>query len=360
MPLRAGRAHFMSLTTMGRNLFRLRHLWILLALPLAAGTARIYVANSAGDSVQVVDPETNKVVQVIEGIEAPHGVSFSPDGSWVYISNESESVLNIVDRKTGKTIKKVPLSGHPNNIAVTKDGKRVLVCIADGAGALDVIDTTSLQRVKSIPAGGRLHNVYVTPDGKFAVAGSVPGKFVTVIDLQSEQPVWKIQFDKGIRPMAIESGPDGSTSRIFVELTDLNGFAVVDFTKRAEVGRVTLPDKPGGVSPPPGGSPSHGIGVAPDGKTLWVNSVPANSVFVYSLPELKLLGHVPLPELSLPGRSAIGASPNWVTFTPDSKTVYISDAALKLVSAIDMKTLKEVARIPVGEAPKRVNTLVLP
>jgi YVTN family beta-propeller protein len=30
------------------------------------------------------------------------------------------------------------------------------------------------------------------------------------------------------------------------------------------------------------------------------------------------------------------------------------------VSAIDVKTLKAVARIPVGEAPGRMNTLVLP
>jgi sugar lactone lactonase YvrE len=58
-------------------------------------------------------------------------------------------------------------------------------------------------------------------------------------------------------------------------------------------------------------------------------------VFVYSLPALELLGHVTLPELKLPGRQPIGALPNWIAFTPDSKLVYVSNSALRSVSAID-------------------------
>src|SRR5947207_9551612 len=46
--------------------------------------------------------------------------------------------------------------------------------------------------------------------------------------------VWEIKFDSAVRPMAFEANPDGSTSRIFVQLTGLNGFAVVDFAKRAD------------------------------------------------------------------------------------------------------------------------------
>jgi YVTN family beta-propeller protein len=327
---------------------RLRYLLILLALPLFAGTARIYITNSAGDTVQVIDPATNKIVQEIQGIEVPHGVTFAPDGSRVYVSNESENVLDVVNRKTGEIIKKVPLSGHPNNVAVTNDGSRILVAIAQNPGALDVIDATSLERTTSIPMKARLHNVYVTPDGKYAVAGSVAGKFLTVIDLKTEQPVWDVKFEKGVRPITFETAPDGSTRRMFVQLSDVHGFAVVDFAKRAEVARITLPDEPsGGV--PEQGAPSHGIGVTPDGKTLWVNSSLARAVFVYSLPDLKLVGHV-----------LTGMVPDWLTFTPDSKMIYISNAASNSVSAIDVKALKEVARIPVGEVPKRNATLVLP
>jgi YVTN family beta-propeller protein len=263
---------------------------VLLCEAASAGPVRIYVTNSAGDSVDVIDSATNKIVQVISGIEVPHGVNFSPDGKRVYVSNESERVLDVVDQKTGKVIQKVPLSGHPNNIAVTKDGRLVVICIAQAPGALDVVDTSSMKVMKSVPVKGPLHNVYITADQKYAVAGSVAGKRLTVIDLKTLEPAWDLQFDAGVRPMALETAPDGSTSRIFVQLSDLHGFAVVDFVKHQEVARVKLPDGHFGREEGRMGTPSHGIGVAPDGKSLWVNSVLANAVFEYSLPRRTLSG----------------------------------------------------------------------
>src|SRR5260221_870435 len=191
-------------------------LWI--AVPLAAllasgGEVPVYANNSAGDNVHVIDPATNKVVQVIEGIETPHGVDFAPDGTRVYISNEADSTLDVVDRKTGRIVKKVPLSGHPNNIAVTRDGNRVVICIAEDKGGLDIVDTRSLTLAKTVPLNGRMHNVYVTADGKYAYAGSVPHKFLSVLDLQTEQVAWDVKFDKGVRPRTLEMAPAGSTRR---------------------------------------------------------------------------------------------------------------------------------------------------
>jgi len=324
-------------------------------------TAQIYVTNSAADTIDVIDPSTNKVVQVIRGIELPHGIAFSPDATRVYISNESESVLDVVDRKSGEVLQKVPLSARPNNIAITKDGGRVLVGIRAEPGVVDVIDTRSLRRVKSIPVDGSVHNVFVTPDGKYAVSGSIENKAATVIDLHSEQAVWEVKFDRSVRPMAFEPNPDGSTSRIFVQLSGFNGFAVVGFAKHAEVARIKLPDQPTGFGIEEGrtGTPSHGIGVAPDGKSLWVNSTVANAVFKYSLPEIKLIGYAELPEVHPLGHAPAGAVPEWITFTPDGKLVYVSNSGARSVSAIDTRTLKIVAIIPVGEVPKRLNTLVL-
>jgi len=333
----------------------------LVALPVAAGTVRVYVTNSAGDSIHVIDPATNKVVQVIKGVEAAHGIDFAPDGARVYVSNEADETLDVIDRKNGKLVKKVPLSGHPNNIAATKDGGRVVVCIRDDPGALDVIDTISLSRVKSIPVKGGLHNVYVTPDGKYAVAGSIRGKILTVIDLSTDQIAWEHKFDRGVRPMTMEAAPDGATRRIFVQLSEWNGFAVVDFATHEETQRVELPNEPTGfgVVEARTAAPSHGIGVAPNGKALWVTSLTANAVFAYSLPDLRLLGHVVLPELQVKGYPALGALPNWVTFTPDSKLLYVSNSGARSVSVIDTQTMKVVATVPVGEVPKRINTLFI-
>jgi YVTN family beta-propeller protein len=329
--------------------------------PAWAASALIYVTNSAGDSIHAIDPVTNKVVQEIKGIEAAHGIAPSPDGSRVYVSDEADSTLDVFDRESGKLVKKVPLSNHPNNIAVTKNGDRVLVAIARGQGAVDVIDAKTLTRTKSILVKGRLHNIYVTPDGKYLLAGSIPGKLLTVIDLEREVPVWELPFDLGVRPMAIEAGPDGATKRIFVQFSNTNGFAVVDFAARKEVARITLPPAKTEFESDAerATSPSHGIGVAPGGKTLWVTSIPNNAVYVYSLADLKLIGEVDLPRLDLPGHDPISAVPNWVTFTPDGKTIYISNAGLRSVTAIDTESMQVKAVVPVGEVPKRINTLVL-
>ena len=210
-------------------------------------------------------------------------------------------------------------------------------------------------------SGGRLHNVYVTPDGKYAIGGSIPAKKLYVFDLATEELAWDLQMDLGVRPMAIEANPDGSTKRIFIQMSQLNGFSVVDFAQRKEVTKVPLPEPPqwydhGGYRE---NEPSHGIGVAPDNKTLWVTSIPNNAVFVYLLADLKLIGEVALPALKLPGHGPIASVPNWVTFTPDSKTIYISNAAIKSVTAIDTASMKVKAVIPVGEVPKRINTLVM-
>ena len=324
-------------------------------------SARIYVTNSAGNTIDVVDSATNQVVEIIHGIELPHGVAFAPDGSRIYISNESESVLDVVDRKSHAILQKVALSGRPNNLAITKDGARVLVGIRTTPGVVDVIDASTLTRIKSIPVNGAVHNVYVTPDGKYAVSGSLESKTATVIDLQTEKAVWEVKFDRSVRPMAFETNPDGSTSRTFVQLSGWNGFAVLDFAKRAEVARIKLPERPGGFGTAEGrlGTPSHGIGVSPDGKSLWVNSTVANAVFRYSLPDLTLVGYVTLPEVHPLGHAPTGSVPEWITFTPDSKRVYVSNSGLRSLSVIDTQAMKLVAVIPVGEVPKRINTLVV-
>ncbi len=327
----------------------------------AGPLTRIYVTNSASDTIDAIDPGTNKVVQVIHGIELPHGIVFSPDGARIYVSNESESVVDVIDQKSGDIIGKVPLSGHPNNLGITKDGARLLVGIREKPGALDVIDTVASKRVKSISVDGPVHNVFITPDGKYAVSGSLESSVMSVVDLQSQQMVWTVKFDHPVRPTTFDTNPDGSTKRIFVQLSGVHGFAIVDFAKRAEIARIKLPDQPSGFGRAEGraGTPSHGIAVAPDGKTLWINSTLANSIFEYSLPDIQLVGHVELPVAHPVNHSPTGAIPDWIAFTPDSKFVYVADSALRLVSVIDAQGLKEVTQIPVGEVPKRMNTLVI-
>ena len=324
----------------------------LLALPVSAGDKVVIVqTNSAGDNIHLIDPNTNRIVGEIKDIEVSHGAAAAPDGSRFYFSNEANHTLDVVDGRTLRVAKSIALSGRPNNVASGKDGRRVYVAIRSDPGAVDVIDTASQARVKTIPTKGGVHNVFLTPDGRFVVAGMIAARALTVIDAATDEPAWSMDFDAGVRPIGFETAADGATRRLFVQLSDFHGFAVVDFATRKETARVTLPDVP------PAqrhldmlqGSPSHGLGVAPDGKTLWLCSKMNSHVYAYALPELKLLGGV-----------AVGSHPDWLTFTPDSRTVYVANAGSNDVSAVDVATRKEVARIPVGQVPKRNITARLP
>jgi YVTN family beta-propeller protein len=312
--------------------------------------ARIVQTNSAGDNVHIIDPASNKVVGEIVGIEVGHGAAAAPDGSRLYVSNEADSTLDFVDARTLRVMAKVKLTGHPNNISISRDGKRVYVAIREGTGVVDVVDTGSLALAKSIPIQGAVHNTYVTPDGKHVIAGSIAGQTLTVIDQATEQIAWVMKFELGVRPMAFEANADGSTKRIFVQLTEFNGFAVVDFATHKEITRIELPKLPPGKKPVhEGGNASHGLAVSSDNTRLIVDSRLNSAVYVYSLPDLKLLSGID-----------VGIAPDWVTLTPDGKTAYVANAGSNDVSVVDMVGLREVTRIPVGQVPKRNITAMLP
>jgi YVTN family beta-propeller protein len=323
---------------------------------MAQNQVRILQSNAAGDRVHIIDPATNTIVGEIPGIEAAHGVTASPDGSRIYVSNEADETLDVADTRTRNVIKKIPLSGRPNNISITPDGRKVYVGIrqrvGNNPGVADVIDTASLTKVKSIRTEGPVHNLYVTPDGKYVVAGEAGGEgHVSVLDTKTDAPSWFIKLGEGIRPMTMSKNPDGSTRTLFVQVGDYNGFVVVDFQARKEVARINLPKLASGRVPLlAGSSESHGMAVTPDQKLLVVCSRLNNALYSYSLPDMKLVGTA-----DLSGRGAA-----WVTLTPDGKRAYVADPVGNETLVVDIPSMKQVAKIKVGQVPKRNHTMVIP
>ena len=328
---------------------------------------RIVQTNNAGDSLSIIDTAANKVVAEINGIEAAHGVTAANDGSRIYISEEANRTLVVVDGKTLQVIKKIPLSGVPNLIAPTPDGRRLYVGIAlawddvsafpeiraAASGGIDLIDTVSLQNVKTIPIRGGIHDLYVTPDGKYVIAGAVraakpPTNLMSVIDTRTNEIAWTFAMSPAPSPMAITANPDGSTNKIYAQNTR-HGFAVIDFATHLQTNFIDLPTIPAAQQNRFGGA-SHGIAVTADQKTLLVNSSRNSALYAYSLPDLTLLG----------GAALGGKGANWLTISPDDKTAYVANPQTNDVSVVDIKSLKEVARIPVGFAPSRNTAWMAP
>lgn len=334
---------------------------VALAAPFAGAAAddvRIIQTNSRDDVIHVIDPATHSIVDEITGIPVNHGAAAAPDGTRLYFSSEAKHTLDVVDGASLEILEEIPLSERPHNISITKDGRYVYVGIMGGEGGIDVVDTQRLEVARHIDTGSRVHNTFVTPDGRYLVAGTFGGdRNLDVFEIETEELVFSMYPKRndheleGVRPIAFETAADGSVERMFVQISDLHGFTVVDFEAREEVARITLPDVPPEQRDPGPytRAPAHGIGVAPNGETLWVCSRMNGHVYGYSLPGLELIASI-----------EVGSHPDWLTFTPDSRFVYVANGHSHDVSVIDIEALDEVERLDVGQAPKRNITTVLP
>jgi YVTN family beta-propeller protein len=132
----------------------------------------------------------------------------------------------------------------------------------------------------------------------------------------------------------------------------LHGFVIVDLAGDSVLRTVALPTN--GKKLPEATLQlshyvmNHGLGISPDGKYLVANGSLIGITAIYSLPKLELLGTVP-----------VGREPNWITFSHDSRYVYVSNRRDNTLSVISIPDRKEVARLKVGEFPQRMTTTVV-
>jgi YVTN family beta-propeller protein len=306
----------------------------------AGDTSRslLYVDNTAGDEITMIDTATNRVAGNIISGPAPHGLVTSPDGRRLYISSEGRDELLAVDTATATILWRHPLSARPNEISISPDGRHVYVPIR-GANFLEVVDTQTHQTVARIKVGLKPHNSYRSPDGRSIYVTSMGDNRIAIVDIATQRVVGTIPLPGEPRPLAIT--PDDRLA--YVQLTGLHGFVVADLATRQVVDKVELPPADVAAVSAYGYTPSHGIGIRPGHPQLWANNVFGNSVEVFSLPDHRLLGSVP-----------VGGEPDWMDFSADGSRLYISNPETNNVSVIDCDRMAEIARVPVGLAPKRV------
>jgi YVTN family beta-propeller protein len=101
----------------------------------------LYVDNSLGDDISVIDLDTLNVVDTIKVGNQPHGLCAPADGRRLFTTIEAEKNLKTIETTSGKIVDTVPVNGKPNECAATPDGRYVGVPIRDG-DAVDIVDTT--------------------------------------------------------------------------------------------------------------------------------------------------------------------------------------------------------------------------
>jgi YVTN family beta-propeller protein len=312
----------------------------------------LYVENVQSGDVSVIDfnalkvIDTIKLVPPVQGLEkAVHGVAVSPDGRRLFITAEADNSLRIIDTASDRVLAIIKLAGTPNEPAVSHDSRFVVVPIRDKDCA-QVVNVAEETIVKTLPIKAP-HNGYSDGDPRYLWVTSRGSNEVDKLDLESMDWVMKIPVGGEPRPIVVSK----DRRSMYVALTKLHGFAIVDIASGSVTRRVEIPMKHE-VHPlrlESAGTYTHGIGLTNDDNELWVTSEVDDAVYVYDLKADKVTFELPT-----------GEGPNWVAFTADGKYFAVSNTDSHDVSVFDVKAHREVARIKVGNSPKRVDAHVIP
>ncbi len=321
---------------------------LIIALSAAAAssadrTTRLYVTNSLGDNISVIDLRTFKVVEDIKVGQHVHGVCAPADGRRLFTTIESEDNLKVIDTATGSIVDTISLTGRPNQCASTPDGRFVGVPIRD-RDSVDIVDTTLRRVVKTLPVK-MPHNCYNAGNNEDMFVSSMGDREINRIDLKRMAYVQKIPVGGVPRPYAVSR----DEKVLYAALTDLHGFVIASIPDQKVIERVELSPAPPLHCPLEPHTPTHGLELSPDGKEVWVTSLADAGVYVYDVTTKKLSKEIPT-----------GKCPNWVAFSPDGKYCFVSNSDSDDCSIINTQTRQEVARIRVGKGPKRLLAISAP
>jgi YVTN family beta-propeller protein len=322
--------------------------FLILAAMAAPAAARpmLYVGNSTGSDVSVIDLNARKVAATITLGRTVHGVCAPSDGKHLYVTVESDHTLRVVDTASNRQTANIALPGTPNECAVTADGRYVLVPILGTVNVIAIVDTAAGKVVKTLPTR-HPHNCAEPQGGSnSAIWCEELGEYgINRIDIRTLAITDRVPVAGEPRPFVVSA--DENT--IYTALSGLHGVAIVDRTKKtmAEVAFPPMPYMECRIEPH--NTPTHGMALTNDGRKLWVTSVPDAGVYVYDIASGRLSAKLPT-----------GACPNWISMSKDGRYAAISNADDDTVSVFDPKTQKELYRLKVGTAPKRLLVVDVP
>jgi YVTN family beta-propeller protein len=163
-------------------------------------TNKVYVVNTGGYSVSVIDGATNGVSTVTVGFN-PWAVGVNPVTNTIYVPNLGSNNVTVIDGATNGT-STVTVGSSPLALAVNPVTNKVYV-VNTGGYSVSVIDGAT-NATSTIPAGSNPRAVWVNPvTNKIYVANSGSGK-VTVIDGATNATT---SVNAGTNPWAVGVNP---------------------------------------------------------------------------------------------------------------------------------------------------------
>jgi DNA-binding beta-propeller fold protein YncE len=248
----------------------------------SARTGRLYVTTTR--SLTSYDLLTEKVLWEREYPDGCDRLAIAPDGSVLYIPTFEKEHWTVVEALEGNAIGKIVTKSGTHNTIYGRDGQRVYM-----AGLRSPLLTVA-----------------------------------TTADHDAERVVGP--FSAPIRPFTV----NGKQTHVFVNVNGLLGFEVGDLATNKKVFRIEVPGFAQGPTKRHG-CPSHGIGLTPDEKELWVVDAFNQRVHIF---DATVMPPKPVESLKL------SDEPGWITFTTDGQYAYPSTG-----DVIDVKTRKIVAHL---------------
>jgi len=228
----------------------------------AATRSLLYVANSQGDDISIIDLATQKVIKTLKVGPIVHGVCAQADGRRAFATIESENSLKVIDTKTNTVTDSIALGGRPNECAATNDGRYVVVPLLAPANLSVVVDVAEKKIVKSFKTV-HPHNCFTPEGGSNTIVYCEERDAYRIhrIDLAKMEITNEVKVAGDPRPFAITK--DEKT--LYTALSGLHGFATIDLVNQT-MSQVALPPMPWmncRVEPP--NTPVHGISLTPEG-----------------------------------------------------------------------------------------------
>jgi YVTN family beta-propeller protein len=168
-------------------------------LRYAPNGATAYSANFDGDSVSVINLNSQKTMATIPTGDRPNYVEYvkTKNGPRLFASNFGEDTLTVIDAESYKVIDTVKVGNGPFNMAVTHDQRYVISADARSNTAT-FVDTDTLKAVKQVGIGGEHRtdlppsafqrlNPRISHDGKWLWIGNQDASAVSVIDIHEKK-----------------------------------------------------------------------------------------------------------------------------------------------------------------------------
>lgn len=237
----------------------------------------------------------------------------------------TRSKLYCVDLLTEQTLWDTSPPKGTDRLAITPNGKTLYVPSFEG-DIWNVIDAATGKVLRDMDTVNGAHNTVVGLDGSKMYLGGLKSPYLFVAETRAHTLARKLgPFGGSIRPFTV----NGAQTRAFICVNDLLGFEVGDLATGKVLHRVEVADvKKGPVKRH--GCPSHGIGLTPDEKEIWVVDGFNETVHVFDNAD------PPKQKESIKLRE----QPGWVTFSLDGKFAYPSTGEV-----IDTKTKTIIAKL---------------